>query len=72
MSLGLVTVGIIGNFSKHCGVMRLEAGLQPLKEEVRGEEIVTARTNHAIEMFDCKEKGKKDGDNYKKTYLWCV
>ena len=72
MSLGLVTVGIIGNFSKHRGVMRLEAGLQPLKEEVRGEEIITAHTNNAIEMFDCKEKGKKDGDNCKKTYLWCV
>lgn len=68
ISLEVVIVEVKGDFSKSCGVIRLEARSQSLKEDVGGEETVIQRADNVSEMFDCKEKGKRDSDNYK-TYL---
>ena len=57
-----------GDFCKSGGVIRLEARSQSLKEDVGGEETVIQHAYNVSEMFDCKEKGKRDSDNYK-TYL---
>ena len=70
MSLGVVTAEVIGGFNKRCGVIRLEARSQSLGEDVGGEKTVTKHADNVSEMFDCKQKGKRDSDDYK-TYL-CV
>ena len=57
-----------GDFRKSCGVIRLEARAQSLKEDVGGEETVIEHAGNVSEMFDCKEKAKRDSDNYK-TYF---
>ena len=48
-----------GDFCKSCGVIRLEARSQSLKEDVGGEETVIQHAYNVSEMFDCKEKGKR-------------
>ena len=65
MSLGVVTAEVVGDFDKRCGVIRLEARSQSLEGDVGGEETVTEHADNVSEMFDCKQKGKRDSDDYK-------
>lgn len=50
---------VIGDFSKSCGVMRWEARLQSIKENVGGEEIVTANIDNAFEILDCEGRKRQ-------------
>ena len=43
-----------GDFCKSCGVIRLEARSQSLKEDVGGEETVIQHAYNVSEMFDPK------------------